>query len=270
MLTSLIIAIEAAEKGIINGGTSRAVHGFWYGHWGEVDPEMADQIHQNPETPPFTLSPLMDLPYPSHGKIHVKKGQKAWFRVVSLSETLSRPLVEDWASELPGTVALAGLDWQVAGWTITDEDHPWAGQVSYQALGEKHLFSTQPPRSWNVKFVTPTSFRGIVGHLPFPLPDSLVSSWLRRWQAFAPLGLPEDLPDYVREHMVVSSYRLKTIPVRHGKRLTVGCVGDYKLHALDLPPAYRAAVDLLAHYAFYVGSGHRTTQGMGMTRLNSR
>jgi CRISPR-associated endoribonuclease Cas6 len=267
MLTSLVLRVQAAQNGTIKGGTGRAVHGFWYHQWGQVAPEIADHIHQAQETPPFTLSPIKGLPHPRDGVTQIKEGQSGWFRVVALSERVSQALVESWAPQLPETMEVAGTNWHIQEWTIDGEKHPWAGHISYKALGEKHLFSIQPPQSWKIKFHTPTTFNGDVGHLPFPMPNSLVASWLRRWQAFAPIGLPEELIEYVRQHVVVSSYNLKTIPVRHGKRLTVGCVGRYKLHALDLPPALRAAVDTLVRYAFYVGSGYRTTQGMGMTRM---
>jgi CRISPR/Cas system endoribonuclease Cas6 (RAMP superfamily) len=36
---------------------------------------------------------------------------------------------------------------------------------------------------------------------------------------------------------------------------------------LQITPAYRAAIDALATFAIYAGSGHHTTQGMGLTRL---
>jgi len=266
MLTSLVVSIKALEPGIIQGGTSRAVHGFWYGHWRDVNPALGNALHQTPEIPPFTLSPVMGLPRPKRGEVHVREGQLAWFRVVTLSKDVSHSLTNTWGPGLPSTIQLAGLPWSITRWTISPEEHPWAGHIPYKVLSEKHLFSTHPPKNWKIEFFTPTTFHGAVGHLPFPLPDSLVSSWLRRWQAFAPISLPENLPQLVREGVVVSSYQLKTVPVRHGERLTVGCVGSYKLHALNLPPAIRAAVDTLVQYAFYVGSGHRTTQGMGMTR----
>lgn len=266
MITSLVVKIQAKETGQIRGSTTPSVHGFWYHQMGNANPILADEMHQEDKTPPFTLSPILDIPFPKRGTQYINAGEEGWFRVAALSRCVSQVLIEEWAPQLPETINLAGINWRVKGWTLDGHQHPWACQVPYKVLGEKHLFSTSPPSSWRLKFVTPTTFHGVIGHFPFPLPDSLVSSWLRRWQAFAPIGLPEELPDLVREGMVVSSYRLKTVPVRHGKRLTVGCVGSYKLHALDLPPALRAAVDTLVQYAFYVGSGHRTTQGMGMTR----
>jgi CRISPR/Cas system endoribonuclease Cas6 (RAMP superfamily) len=44
-------------------------------------------------------------------------------------------------------------------------------------------------------------------------------------------------------------------------------VGSLRLQAHQLPPCDCAALDLLAAYAFYCGSGHKTTQGLGQTRV---
>ena len=267
MLTSLVIRLNALEDGEIHFGVGRAVHGFWFNLWREVNPELAARLHEENDAPSFTLSPLMDLPRPRDGHIQIQKEHPAWFRVVALTEPLSEALNNSWLPALPDEIELAGMHWGVTGHTTDPAEHPWAGEISYSKLASQRLFGKETPKTWQLRFVTPTTFHGTAGHLPFPLPDSLVKSWLRRWNAFAPIALPEDLPDLVRNGVVVSAYRLKTIPVRHGKRLIVGCAGREKLYAASLHPAMRAALNVLAHYAFYCGSGAKTTQGMGMTRL---
>ena len=55
--------------------------------------------------------------------------------------------------------------------------------------------------------------------------------------------------------------------MRQGKRVLIGGQGSYALHAIKMPASERAQVDLLASYAFFCGSGYKTTQGMGMTKL---
>ena len=127
--------------------------------------------------------------------------------------------------------------------------------------------ASSPPERWRLSFATPTSFHGVGGHFPFPLPDVLLRSWLRRWQAFGPVLLPGDLPERGREGVAVSAYTLKTVPVRDRRRVMIGFIGQMTLRALKMTPGERAAVDLLMAYAFWAGSGHHTTQGMGLTRL---
>ncbi len=267
MLLSLVIRLQALEDGALSFASGRAVHGLWFNLWQKVNPELAAQLHAGDGVPPFTLSPLMGLPRPRQGHTQIEKDHPAWFRLVTLTESLSTALIESWLPALPGELELAGVRWGVEGHTADPEEHPWAGQVRYSELASRQLFGKNTPKAWRLRFATPAAFHGAAGHLPFPLPDSLVRSWLRRWNAFAPIALPDDLPALVRAGVVVSAYHLKTVPVRHGKRLIVGCAGWSKLYAVNLHPAMRAALNVLAHYAFYCGSGAKTTQGMGMTRI---
>ncbi len=277
MLTAAVIHLQAVSDGKIEYATGRGVHGFWFHRWAQVAPSIADDLHQENQIPPYTLSPIMELPRPSrNGSVNIAQGSKTWVRVTALTRSLSEVLLKKWLPGLENDTEIeipqskipkqTGFRWRVTGVSLTGAEHPWAGQISYSQLTSKHLYAMRPPNSWRMSFVTPTSFHGGAGHFPFPLPDSLVTSWLRRWQAFAPIALPDDLPDLVRQYIVISAYSLKTAPVHAGKRLTVGCVGQITLRALKMPPEGRAALDLLANYAFFVGSGHRTTQGMGLTR----
>ncbi|MCF6277383.1 MAG: CRISPR system precrRNA processing endoribonuclease RAMP protein Cas6 [Anaerolineales bacterium] len=268
MLTSLVIQLEALEEGKINGATGRAVHGFWYKQWQDADSKTAEALHdEKTQTPPFSLSPLMGLPRPQKGITGITRGVSAWFRVAALTGQLSERLITHWVAELPNEVELAGVKWRLDGVADYPDKHPWAGQISYQDLSAKHLFNNRPPSRWKFSFETPVTFNSGLGHLPFPLPNILVGSWLRRWQVFAPLALPEEISQSAREHLAVSQFDMKTLPVRHGERLIVGGAGNYTLKALKMSASERAQIDLLANYAFFCGSGYKTAQGMGLTRL---
>ncbi len=264
MLTSLVIQLEATGEGLISGGTGRAVHGLWYAQWDKSHPDTANMLHNETETPPFSLSPLMGLPRALRDVTRIECGQKAWFRIATLTGRLSERLTTLWAPQLPDEVELAGIRWRVVG--IPKED-AWNRQISYQELATRHLFNNRPPGYWKLSFETPVTFNSGVGYLPFPLPNILIASWMRRWQAFAPLALPDDLQKSVRERLLVSSYNMRSAVVRYGERMHPGGLGSYTLRALKMPASERAQVDLLANYAFFCGSGYKSTQGMGLTRL---
>lgn len=288
MLTAAVIHLEALEDGQIHNATGRGVHGFWFHHWGKVTPEVADALHQDSQLPAYTLSPLMELPRAGReGVVDVPQGKQVWFRATTLTRSLSEALVENWlpALEIGTEIEIPGSDpedaetggsnrtgfrWKVIGKSISADEHPWAGQMEYSQLASQYLYEKRPPVRWWLRFATPTAFHGSAGHFPFPLPNSLVASWLRRWQAYAPIALSDGLPELVYQKTVINAYSLKTAPVQEGKRLTVGCVGHLSFRALQMHPADRAAISALAHYAFFAGSGHRTTQGMGITRLKER
>jgi CRISPR-associated endoribonuclease Cas6 len=285
MPLSAVIQLEAIEDAQLDQFTGRGVHGFWFKHWKQVDSAFADELHAATQDSLFTLSPLMGLPRPGRGGvISIRAGHKVWFRFAALTESLADAAQSRWLPgveigsqvEVPerrsnGEGTVPGVMWKVTGIAQAGAEHPFASREAYEDLSRRHLMNPNPPRQWRLEFLTPTTFHGKAAHLPFPLPESLIGSWIRRWQAFAPLALPdEELAQWARSNLAVSSYRLSTLPAREGDRLRVGCVGTLTLRALDMPPYLRAAVDLLVHYAFYCGSGAHTAQGLGQTQLISR
>jgi CRISPR-associated endoribonuclease Cas6 len=265
-LSAVVIQIQALQAGKIHGGTGRSAHGLWLNPWKELDSPLGERFHLSNQRKPFTLSPLMGLPRPSKGVTTLLAGNPAWLRLTTLS-TASSDALQVWLEHLPAELTIAGIPFQVLGIARTHQQHAWAGQSTYQDLASASFFNPRRPDRWLIHFETPTTFHGVSGHFPFPLPDSLVKSWLSRWKEFATsVPLSADLPDRIREVMVVSSYELKTVPVRYGKRLTVGCVGHIFLRGGRLLPAERAEFDVLSAYAFYAGTGQYTPQGMGLTR----
>lgn len=273
MPLSVIIHLEALKEAQIDQFTGRGVHGFWFNRWRDADPSMGDELHDSSDTQPFTLSPLMGLPRPQRGTVQLKPGTAARFRITCLTDALTEALKAKWLEGLEGKADVyipqpkdedPGVPWKVTRAEVEAE-------ASYEELSKRHLMNSVPPREWRMDFLTPTTFHGTNGHLPFPLPDSLIGSWVRRWNAFAPIALPkEELLEWTRQKLVVSSYNLRTLPAREGERLRVGCSGSLTLRALEMPPYLRAATDLLAHYASFCGSGSHTAQGMGQTKLSER
>jgi len=281
MPLSSVLHLQSLAPGQIEHFTGRGVHGFWFRRWREVDPALGDQLHKESQEAPFTLSPLMGLP--RKRSVTIACGQSAWLRVTCLTDALAAAFTEKWLKgletgsqvEIPqvrqeGDQLIPGVGWRVTGFSLDAQSHPFAGEIGYEDLARRHLMNSNPPRQWRLEFLTPTTFHGKTTHLPFPLPESLVGSWLRRWQAFAPIALPEEeVLTWARTNLAVSAYNLRTVPVREAERLRIGCVGTLTLRALDMPPYLRAAMDLLANYAFFCGSGGHTAQGMGQTRLVS-
>ncbi len=266
-LLAAVVRLQALEAGVLRGASGPAVHGFWFGQWRVVDARVADRLHALRQVLPFAVSPLMGLGAPRRGVVEVPHEARAWLRVAAFEGELAARLEGEWLPRLPEAVTLAGVRWRVLGWTGEAAEHPWAGRADAQALAEARLLARNPPRRWTLAFETPTASHGSEAHLPFPLPDVLLGSWLRRWQAYGTVTLPEDLAERVGRRLAVSAFDLHSAPWRYGARLTIGCVGRMTFDALRLLPGERAAVDLLAAYAFWAGSGHRTSQGMGMTRV---
>lgn len=268
MPVAAVVNFEALADGQVEGGFGRAVHSLWHDHLAQVAPQTGQQLSHQAQTQPFTLSDLMGLRASPTGEIQVAAGDRAWFRVATLEDTLSEVLIADWLPKLIGQRKnLASIPWAVLAYSTSSAQHPWAGQESYDSIRRRAQEQAAGVDSWQFRFRSPTTFHaGRKTHLPFPLPDSLIKSWLRRWNAFNNIDRQWQWATHWRQSLVVNGYSLRTISVRYGRQLRIGCTGWYGLRALNLPPDELAIINALADYAFYCGSGHHTTQGMGLTR----
>lgn len=272
MPTAVVIHLKALRDVVLEGFTGAAIHGLWFQRWQQLDPAFADLLHggQAGERREFTLSPLMGLPRGPKQQLQILNGSQVWFRVTALSERLEEALETTWLPGLVGqTLAVGSPDlFEVQAISRTPAEHSWAGRQTYAELAEKYLYNMRPATRWRVELGTATTFKNGKMYFPFAPPNSLVQSWLERWQAFAPLSLENDLARIAYRSVSVAGYNLRSMDVREEGRCYPGCFGNMRLQAHhDLPACDRAALDLLAAYAFYCGSGHKTTQGQGMTRV---
>lgn len=116
---------------------------------------------------------------------------------------------------------------------------------------------------------SPTTFKRDDKQMPFPLPDLLFGSLLRKWNAFCPPALvlpdgPVGITEYAAKYVAISRYDLQTIPVR-GKEagVAIGAMGHVSYADLGGDLNMHAALHLLASFAPYAGVGARTTTGLG-------
>ncbi len=265
MICSVVVPLRAVQDGKLDRFSGKAVHGFWLAHWRQVSPRFSQQLHDTKPCSPYTLSPLMDLPKPQNGVVEVTTGAKAWFRVATLTDELSKRLYGEWLFRLPETIRIAGIPWQVDRGSLEEVPKTWMAQVDQKELADQFLLAREPESQWFFRFLTPTAFHAEAGHFPIPLPVPLVRSWMRRWEAFGPVCLPEEFPRNISRGLVVASYDLKSVLIQDAKRKQVGGEGWITLKATSLSVGERALMDLLSVYSFWAGSGHHTTQGMGMT-----
>lgn len=123
-------------------------------------------------------------------------------------------------------------------------------------------------------FLTPTCFRQKLFIQPLPDPYSCFQSWWSRWQQFAPptLSINIALLDIVRAHVAVGHFQLSSQSWADGKRRLLGATGHVTFllrHSEDVEEVWWYAAAALAHFAPYCGTGYKTTQGLGQTRIKA-
>jgi CRISPR-associated endoribonuclease Cas6 len=157
----------------------------------------------------------------------------------------------------------------VTGATLDSNEHPWAGQISYQDLAAPFLLGGQasPDRKVQLEFVSPTTFRSQGRYIPLPLPELVFGSLLDRWQAFAPIALSPEVRRLAAEAVALARYQTQTrgLPFKAGG-MQIGFTGQVVFAALTHDRYWLNVLHLLARFAFYSGVGYQTTTGLGQVR----
>lgn len=284
MLVSMVIRLAVEQPSTIPIDLGRATHSWFLTQVRQADPALAERLHEPNAPRPFTVSALRGTGPGSQGRVALTPEREYWLRVTSFEPHLSQRLLEKVMPALPDEVRLAETAFALKGTTCDPQEHPWAGQTTFEALAQEHLLGVgRPDRKLTLRFASPTTFRRtrgetsltddqgrayqVAGHnVALPLPGLVFDSYLQRWNAFAPVALHPDVKRYAQECVAISRYRLQTVLVEFGAARHVGFVGRCQFMALVHDPYWLRLLNLLAAFAFYAGTGHRTTMGLGQTR----
>lgn len=227
------------------------------------NPALSQYMHDEQAEKPFTLSGLLDgafLPQSDRSLLLPSDQTYSWI-ITGLNPEVTAWL-QSW--QPPDTLKLLSHTLAIDSLSIY-----------YPATTYDQLWNTPAPRpseSLCFTFLTPTSFRHHGNHLPLPMPDILFQSYLRRWNCFAPFEVNKtDFKQWVSEHVVIARHTLQSSKVQAGKQGSVtGFTGAIQFHITSKAKADRDYVRLiytLEHLAPYCGTGHKTTFGLGQTRL---
>jgi CRISPR-associated endoribonuclease Cas6 len=248
---------------------ARATHAAILRLIGSSNPALAAQIHDDEGTKPLTVSNIQGL---GHGRFsHVDAQRDYVLRTTVLTSELEA-LAQQWLLQLPETFEIDGLHWRVIGCTNSQTQHPWAGTSSYEQLATALLERpAQLPNRWDLAFTSPVTFRRRGVNMPLPLPELVFGSLLEKWNAFAPIALPEEVRRYAEECLAISRYELGTAASpTSGGALQIGALGRCRYLATNHDRYWLAAIETLARFAFYSGIGAATTRGFGQARLVER
>lgn len=133
-----------------------------------------------------------------------------------------------------------------------------------------------------IRFYSPTAFRALTPRGQDRRDEAAIDlvrcyqSWVNKWNAFAPMQIDKrQLLDFVERHAGLTAVDSKNRVLDFGRNRIRGFVGScaYRFYIESQPTDTSERdiemlrwVNLLADYAFYSGTGYKTTMGMGQTR----
>jgi CRISPR-associated endoribonuclease Cas6 len=246
----------------------------------EVDPAVADRLHHEDNYRPYTLSPLgiSDIP-PLRGARGVfsafrlpryeslRSGTPCYLRITMMVDALFPVLGRYFLERSEPTFRLGDTEFVVTG--VLEEHTPvngpcWTQYLSYAELINK---ASRTNRKIVLRFLTPTSFRR--GDVDFSLPDPrlVFRSYQKRFEEFHHFEFLPDLAEQIELHVGVSNLKhLETGKIKTQKLSLAGFSGrvTYQIDR-KASPELIFQMNLLANYAFFCGTGRKTTVGMGQT-----
>ena len=275
-LASIILELQPERPEIIPDYLGRAVHGWFLQIVGDHDPDLALALHKSNVERPFTLSDLWGPGIRNMGNHRCLLPESSVFiRITSYHARLTALLQKIYANDALPAVSLGPTRltcshafWQASATTPVIVK-PWVGQTSFNELMDISLAQPQLRRRLSLTFASPTLFRSRGRYQLLPLPRLIFEGLVRRWNAYAPASLPNEVSAYADEFVVVSGYRLhtRTIQFGGGRGAAAGFVGRCTLAFLDKDPYWQSVVHLLANFALYAGVGKNTAMGLGQARL---
>jgi CRISPR-associated endoribonuclease Cas6 len=254
-LYALVIQLGAVSQQIIPASLGIEIHSQVRNWLRLADPQIADIIHRA-QVSPFSLSGLMG--YRRQPK--AKPGDDFIFRICLLDGNLINPLLKGIEQSDTQLLDLGECPFVIRSIYTLPGTHPLADTSDYRILANIDKISDDI----TLKFISPTSFKQAGKIQPFPLPELVFGSLLRRWNAFAP---PELNFPSVEWNAQASAFEMKTYALKLEAGAEIGAEGWVKYRFFDAEQARIATV--LAHFASFAGVGRKTAMGMGQVSIQN-
>lgn len=265
MLASFVIQLRPRTLAPLGQTLGRSLHALLLRLISEVDPDLATVLHAEAKVKPFTVSMLQGRLIQRDGRQLASPDERYRVRYTVLSDPIFSALSNTLLGKLmvQEPVRLDGSLFDVEDIVVRPESSDgWARLDNFEGLWARADVSERIA----LEFVSPTTFRVGDVNLLFPLPVSVFGGLLRKWQAFAPIGLPEELETFIAERVVTERYRLETRVVRYDNHQYNGFVGTCQYRVLSGDGDLVRPINALADLALFTGIGQKTTQGLGQSR----
>jgi CRISPR-associated endoribonuclease Cas6 len=267
-LISLLLTLRPLDGDRAGGSLptwwGRAAQALALQVFNQLDPALAQALHQGSALRPFTTSTLMGRM--QEGRLDPAGSYALRFTGLTtpVSDLLAAAAQPGGALAPGATVLLDYQPFQVEA--ALTAGHPWAGRSSYAELAAA-ILAGDPPRQLGFLLASPTSFRSAGRQVPLPLPELVFGSLVDRWNAFAPLAFPGEVRRYAQECLAVARYNLRTRPVEaKDGGLRVGAVGQVSYVTLNYDRYWMGVLAALADFACFGGIGGGATTGLGQAR----
>lgn len=261
-LVGLVFDLEPITSNSLYSQYTIGLHAWFLNQVRQFNPELSAYLHDAESEKPFNISALEGQLLPSGKQLQLQANQIYRWHVNALAPKVVQ-FLSQWITQLPKTLELKDVPLQIKQVSIA---HP---PTTYRQLLQS---SSEKQSQVSLSFISPTSFRRKSHHFPLPVPMNLFHSYLRRWNDFSGMAVEQEaFLDWIDEGVIIHQHRLESIKVAAGKRGSVtgftGAISCGLSKAAVSNTEFTQLFYALVKLAPYCGTGHKTTFGLGQTRL---
>ena len=241
------------------------------------NPAKAEEVHAASRQKPFTVSPLIGKGERRGNLLRIRAGTECWLRYTFLDDELFTHFGNAFLTQSLPSIRLGEARFQLSRMVASaGVDTDWSGTHTYENLFE----SAQPDTRIRMEFRSPTAFRELTPQGKKTRNQANIDlvrcyqSWVNKWNAFAPMQIDKGrMLDFITHQAGLTEVESRSKMQDFGKHKEIGFVGsctyqflsDRQTESEEEVELLRLA-NLLADFAFYCGTGYKTTMGMGQTR----
>jgi CRISPR-associated endoribonuclease Cas6 len=272
-LIGLTLELQPLQDSSLYPQYTVGLHAWLLDQVRQTDPDLSAYMHDSESEKPFTISGLQGLSSSSSRSHSLNATQTYRWTITALSQPIVQWLAQ-WLEHPPTQVDLRDASLNIKAWEIS---HPAANYINLfksasESVSESASGVSTAPPPLTLSFLSPTSFRRKGHHFPLPVPRNVFHSYLRRWNDFSKDEFDQEyFLDWIEEYVIITRHHLQSTKVVAGKKGSVtgftGSVEFSLLHPALEETEFTQLFVALGQLAPYCGTGHKTTFGLGQTRL---
>jgi len=264
MLYSIIVNFKAQNEAVIPPTVGYYAYALFLDMMKQANSAVAQRLHDEDSTKPFTISPLQGKFQRRLDGIKLSADNIYWIRLTFLREDVFAHFMDAAAKTSSRTLRLNNALLQISGVLTTPGSAPFCKCTTFESI----LENASGERSIKMRFLSPAVFRsGGKRNVFFPEPRLLFNSYLAKWQGLSPVKLENSLGEVVDKGVRITQYKLETRILDFGSYREIGFEGNCGIEiSNEIAEDTAKALNALADFSFYCGTGAKTTMGMGQTR----
>jgi len=262
-LYAVLLQLKADGDVIVSPTQGHHAYGLFMALIRRSSVSMAEELHASDSMKPFTISPLQGKFQRAAKNLKIIGGYEYSIRLTFLKEDVFAYFMDAALKAASQPVRLESAIFHIDHVVLHHEDSPLCHHQSYEEL----FTESASERKIRLQFLSPTAFRsGGKRNVLFPEASLAFGSYLSKWQHFSPIKVDEHTAEFL-EQIIVARYKLNTHILHFNAYQETGFEGECTFEVpADFDEGSLKTINTLADFAFYCGTGAKTTMGMGQTR----